>query len=80
MHEDNDGDQDKYILHEQIIFKQNISQYISEERDKAIRHILWTVENHLEKGSKEEGKIRKSVLDAINDLYRKVCIALDRVV
>jgi hypothetical protein len=70
----------EHILHEEIVFKQEISRVIQDEKNRAIRNILFTVENFIDKGSKPEIRIRKAVLDNINEFYRKICMILDKIV
>jgi hypothetical protein len=64
---------DRNILHEDFIFSDEIFRLFEEERNKCLRSILWTAEVIIpDKKSDNFMKLRKSVLDSVNDFYRKV--------
>lgn len=59
-------------------FKDEITRVFEEEKNKCIRSILWTVEVVIpDKNSNEFQKMRKSVLDSVNDLSRKINSKMD---
>lgn len=63
----------------QFIFKDEIFRRFMEERNKCIRSILWTAEVIIEnKESNDFIKLRKSVLDSVNEFYRKMYVLTDK--
>ena len=63
----------RIILREEFIFSDEIFRMFEEERNKCLRSILWTAEVIIpDKNSTNFLKLRKSVLDSVNDLYRKI--------
>lgn len=65
--------------HVKFIFKDEIFRRLEEEKNKCLRSILWTAEIVVgDKQSNEFVKLRKSVLDSVNEFHRKMFIMLDR--
>jgi hypothetical protein len=73
------GDDFKYIGHEVIIIKPTIYEQIEEDKRRAIKRIMAIVDTQVDNGT-IHGHIRKSVLDALNDMARAYCLVLDRLI
>ena len=62
-------------------FKDEIERTFEEEKNKCIRSILWTVEVVIpDKRSNEFQKMRKCVLDSVNDLSRRIQSKIDELI
>jgi len=81
INKENDDGKEHNILQEEFVFKDEIYRLIEEEKNKCIRSILWTAEIILkDKKSDDFIKLRKSVLDSVNDLYRRVFSTTNRMI
>lgn len=68
-------------LIEEFVFKDEVFGLFEEEKNKCIRSILWSAEIILQdKNSENYKKMRKSVLDSVNDFYRKIVTLSDKVI
>jgi hypothetical protein len=66
---------------EEFVFKNEIFSLFEEEKNKCIRSILWSAEIILQdKNSENYKKMRKSVLDSVNDLHRKIVVLSEKVI
>lgn len=84
MVEEGNGDitnSSENVLHEEFIFKDEWNLKLQEEKNKCIRSILWTAEVVLRKADGTDyKKLRKAVLDAVNDFSRKCSLIVEKMV
>lgn len=63
-----------------FVFKEEFFRKLEEEKNKCIRSILWTSEIVIpDKKSHEFFVLRKSVLDSINELCRKLTLDSNKI-
>jgi len=59
------------------IYVKDLGQFMRNQKDKTIRIIMTSIENHIRKNTKEHAEVRNVVLDSLNDLYGIICLAIE---